>query len=128
MEMKMKIEAPHFAGGGNLRCIVRTVMLAAIAAGLLGCGSGSKAKKYPLKGTITSVNVQGGYAVVDGEAIPGFMGAMKMPYVVHDANALSKLSAGDTITADIAVTNDGDALENIVITGKTSVSGADQKP
>jgi Cu/Ag efflux protein CusF len=71
--------------------------------------------------------VQGGYVVVDAEAIPGLMGAMKMPYVVQNPKELAKLSAGDTITADIAVTNDGDALENIVVTGKTGVSETEKK-
>ncbi len=123
----------EYAAGGNARwwkftTPLRVLLLAAFAAGMLGCGtSRNQAKKYPLKGTVTSVNVQGGYAVVDGQAIPGFMGAMKMPYVVQDPKELGKLSAGDTITADIAVTNDGDALENIVVTGKKEANGAAQE-
>ncbi|MGH9758429.1 MAG: copper-binding protein [Candidatus Acidiferrales bacterium] len=126
----MRIE---HADGDNTGCgkfarALRVMLLAAFAAGMLGCGTPrNQAKKYPLKGTITSVNVQGGYVVVDGEAIPGMMGAMKMPYVIRDPKELEKLSAGDTISADIAVTNDGDALENIVVTGKKEASGAAQE-
>lgn len=120
--------ALSFAGREYFRKILRVALFASIAAGMLGCSTGrNQAKKYPLKGTVTSVNVQGGYVVVDGEAIQGFMGAMKMPYVVQDPNALAKLSAGDEITADIVVTNDGDALENVVVTGKTKASGAAQE-
>lgn len=123
--MEMSIE--NAGGCEKLAKILRIALLAAFAAGMLGCGaSRNQAKKYPLKGTVTSVNVQGGYVVVDGEAIPGFMGAMKMPFVVQDAKEMAKLSAGDTITADIAVTNDGDALENIVVTGKKDMGGTTQ--
>lgn len=126
--MRIDHAAGRNPGCGQFAKALQVLLLAAFVAGMLGCGtSRNQTKKYPLKGTVTSVNVQGGYAVVDGEAIPGFMGAMKMPYVVQNPKELAKLSAGDTITADIAVTNDGDALENIVVTGKTGVSETEKK-
>jgi protein SCO1/2 len=55
---------------------------------------------------------------VDGDAIPGFMAAMTMPYQVKDSSVLEKLSVGDQIKADIVVGNDEAHLENIVVTGK----------
>ena len=124
----MKKAARRFAGQELFRKTLQAVLLAVLAAGMLGCGtSRNQPKKYPLKGTITSVNAQGGYAVVDGEAIPGLMDAMKMPYMIHDAKELAKLSTGDEITADIVVTNDGDALENIVVTKHSGASGGTQE-
>jgi len=50
---------------------------------------------------------------VDGDAIPGFMAAMTMPYQVKDAGVLDKLSPGDQIKAEIVVGNEGAYLENI---------------
>lgn len=126
--MRLENAAGRKASRGSFFTILHMLLLAVFAAGMFGCGtSRNQTKKYPLKGTVTSVNAQGGYVVVDGEAIPGFMGAMKMPYLVSDAKELAKLSAGDTITADIAVTNDGDALENIVVTGKKEAVVATQE-
>jgi protein SCO1 len=52
------------------------------------------------------------------EAIPGFMGAMTMPYKLKDANILSELHPGDVITADVLVSQDPNAdvlLDHIVV-------------
>jgi protein SCO1/2 len=54
---------------------------------------------------------------VDGEAIPGFMAAMTMPYNVKPATELDKLSPGDIIVADVVVQGDNSWLENIAVTG-----------
>jgi protein SCO1/2 len=87
---------------------------------LAGCASKSKeaGRRYHLKGKVVSVNQDSGAVVVDAEAIPGFMDAMAMPYPVRDRNDLTKLGPGDEITADVVVTDDGDHLENVVITKK----------
>jgi protein SCO1/2 len=92
---------------------------------LAGCSSKPKeaGRRYHLKGKVVSVNQDSGAVVVDAEAMPGFMDAMAMPYPVRDRNDLTKLGPGDEITADVVVTNDGDHLENIVITKK----GGDNK-
>jgi protein SCO1/2 len=52
------------------------------------------------------------------EAIPGFMGAMTMPYKLKDPNILSDLHPGDVITADVLVSQDPNAdvlLDHIVV-------------
>jgi protein SCO1 len=89
---------------------------------VLAAGCSSKPKEagrlYHLRGKVVSVNQDSGAVVVDAEAIPGFMDAMAMPYPVRDRSDLTKLGPGDEITADVVVTNDGDHLENIVITKK----------
>jgi protein SCO1 len=73
-------------------------------------------KRYPLTGRIVSVDKAGQSLNIAGDAIPGFMGAMTMPYQVKDAAVLTKASAGDQIKAEIVVGNDSAYLENIVIT------------
>jgi protein SCO1 len=102
---------------------------------LAGCSSKSKqaGRRYHLKGKVVSVNQDSGSVVVDAEAMPGFMDAMAMPYPVGERGELAKLGPGDEITADVVVTDDGDHLENIVITkkgegGKTSPSSNLHQP
>ena len=82
-----------------------------------GCGSKSTApeKRFALHGKIVSVNLEEQTAVVDHDAIPGFMDAMTMSYAVPDSRALSTLGPGDEIKADMVVADSVPHLENIVV-------------
>ena len=73
-------------------------------------------KRYHLKGKVVSVDKRANMANIDGEDIPGFMGAMTMPYQVKPVSELDKLSPGDAITADVVVQDDNSWLENIAVT------------
>jgi len=64
--------------------------------------------------------------VVDAQDIPGFMGAMTMPYPVKDAGLLDKLAAGDQITAQVVQSGNEFWLENIVVVQKGT--GAQASP
>ena len=81
-------------------------------------GDTGGAKRYTLTGRLVSVDKADQSITVDGDAIPGFMSAMTMPYQVKDASALGKLSPGDQIKAEIVVANEGAYLENIVLAPK----------
>jgi protein SCO1/2 len=98
------------------------------AAFIAGCHTGPKAeqqspsnpafKVYKLRGKIVSTNPATGEATINHEAIPGFMDAMTMPYKLKDPSILSELHPGDTITADVLVSQnpDGDVLlDHIVV-------------
>ena len=61
------------------------------------------AKRYPFTGRVVSVDLQAQSAVIDGDAIPGFMDAMAMPYKIKPAEALNHLLPGDSISADVVV-------------------------
>lgn len=74
-------------------------------------------QRYHLKGTVVSIDQRAQMANVDAEAIPGFMDAMTMPYVVKPASELGMLKPGDEITADLVKQDDKYWLENIAITG-----------
>jgi protein SCO1/2 len=74
------------------------------------------AKRYHLKGKIVSIDKPSKMAIIDGEAVPGFMDAMTMPYQVKPESELDKLSPGDMITADVVVQDDNGWLEKIVVT------------
>jgi len=82
-------------------------------------GSGSPSfKVYKLRGKVVSTNPATGEVTVDHEAIPGFMDAMTMPYKLKDPGILSELHPGDTITADVLVSQNPDAdilLDHIVV-------------
>jgi protein SCO1 len=80
----------------------------------------SQAKRYSLKGKVTGVDKATHEVLVDHEAIPGFMGAMEMPYPVADAASLDKIAKGDEIRADLVVTEGRPVLENIVVTKKAN--------
>jgi protein SCO1/2 len=109
--------------------IVRVIVLACLGL-LAACGpshsaqqTGAKsengnAKRYQLTGRVVSVDKATQSISVDGDAIPGFMAAMTMPYQVKDAAALEKLSPGDQIKAEIVVGNEGAYLENISLAQK----------
>ena len=75
-------------------------------------------KTYKLRGKVVRTENAKGEVTVNHEAIPGFMGAMTMPYKLKDPTVLSELHPGDVITADLLVSQDSDAdvlLDHIVV-------------
>jgi len=71
-----------------------------------------------LRGKVVSADAAKGEVTLNHEAIPGFMEAMTMPYKLKDASILSELHPGDTITADVLVSEDPNAdylLDHIVV-------------
>jgi protein SCO1/2 len=105
------------------RSLVAVVLL--VVAGLSSCHrSAPAAKRYSFSGRIVSIDTQNQSAIVDGDAIPGFMEAMAMPYTFKPATPLKELSPGDAIVADVVVVpakNDDSVpdywLENVKIIG-----------
>ena len=77
-------------------------------------------RRYPLTGRVVSIDKPNQSINIDGDAIPGFMAAMTMPYSVKDAAALAKLSPGDRIKAEIVVGDEDAYLENIVVTARAA--------
>lgn len=96
------------------------LVMAVLTVGLAGCKvkSSESSRRFHLHGKIFSTLVNESSAVVDHDAIPGFMDAMAMPYQVPDARTLATLAPGDEITADVVVTAGIAHLENIVIVKK----------
>ena len=73
---------------------------------------------YKLRGKVVATNPATGEVTVNHDAIPGFMGAMIMPYKLKNPNILSELHPGDTITADVLVSEDPNVdvrLDHIVV-------------
>ncbi len=101
--------------------------------GLAGCTSTDTAKsepaaapatasaeqRYDLKGKVLSVDKPGKMITVDHDAIPNFMAAMAMPYVVKDEKILDTVAPGDQITAKVVTGGaSGYWLENVIVTEK----------
>jgi protein SCO1/2 len=84
------------------------------------------AKRYSLKGKVISVDKNAGTANIDGEAIPGFMDAMIMPYTFKPPAMIDQLQPGDSITADVIVDSDKYWLENVKVTAHSPASA--EKP
>ena len=83
------------------------VLTALIAAGLFlisSCRSKTPApKRYPFTGRIISIDSQARSAVIDADAIPGFMEAMAMPYKVKPDATLNQMLPGDSISAEVVI-------------------------
>jgi protein SCO1/2 len=77
------------------------------------------AKRYPVQGKVMGINSATGEVELDAAAIPGYMDAMVMPYKLKDPAILSELHAGDTLRATLLVSDAGDVLDEIVITGES---------
>lgn len=77
--------------------------------------SSTAGQRYPLTGTVLSVDVQRHRTVIDHKAIPGLMAAMTMADPVRDVGTLQRLVPGQHITAAVIVTADSLWLEHIVV-------------
>jgi protein SCO1 len=109
-----------------MRILLASAVLAVVC--VAGCHSASRPadqgssapayKVYHLRGKVVSTNPATGEVTLNHEAIPGFMDAMTMPYKLKDPGILSELHPGDTITADVLVSQNPDAdilLDHIVV-------------
>ncbi len=117
-----------------MRILLASACLALAA--LAGCHSASGPKPvtapdykvYHLRGKVVSTSSSTGEVTLDHEAIPGFMEAMTMPYKLKDPSILGELHPGDTITADVLVSQSADAsvlLDHIVVVAQAK---PDYKP
>lgn len=111
--------------GGIRRVMIALFVMMGFGSFFLGCGTAPtenktqpQAHRYLLKGKVTKVDKPSREILVDHEAIPGFMGAMEMPYPVVDVKSLDSVAVGDEILADLVVTDGHPVLENIVVTKK----------
>jgi protein SCO1/2 len=88
------------------------------------------AMRYPFTGRVISVDPQAQSALIDGDAIPGFMDAMAMPYKVKPAATLNHLLPGDSISAEVVSEPEDDNgrsdywLENVKVTAHSSAPAA----
>ena len=82
---------------------------------------GGQERSFPVRGQV--VRVSGTTVELNHEAVPGFMGAMTMPYQVADPSVASELHPGDRLVATIRARQDADGfrdarLEDVVVTAQ----------
>jgi protein SCO1 len=85
----------------------------------------SETATYQLKGIVVASDATKGEVAIDGEAIPGFMGAMIMPYKLAQPGIATELHPGDHITARLRVADAGSRIDQVVVTAQAK---PDYKP
>jgi protein SCO1 len=84
-------------------------------------------KRYELKGKVVSLEPEKKRVKVEHEAIPNFMEAMTMSFVVKDEQNYAKLEAGDRIRATLVYNTDDNRswLENLeIVKGDAPATGS----
>ena len=103
-------------------CRFAIVLLAALI--LTGCRAQNRSQeqRYELVGTIVSVEANIHQVTVNHRAIPGYMEAMTMAFIVKDEAVLAQLKPGDDIKAELIVNRtEGRAwLQHVQITKRSS--------
>ena len=73
---------------------------------LVGCGSRTPPKRYPMQGDVRGLDAQTKTATIAAGKIEGWMEAMTMDYPVKPDAEFAKLHIGDHVEATVVV--DGD--------------------
>ena len=103
------------------------LVLAVLVVQGYSCGSKKPAgQRYDLKGKVVSVDRSLKTATIAHEAIPGFMDAMTMSFVVKDDWAMPVLAPGQTLRATLVVDGADSWIEGIVIEDAPSQAAAGQ--
>lgn len=91
-------------------------------------GSTTAQATFPIRGKVVSTDAA--HVTLEGEAVPGFMDAMTMPYKLKDPIVATELHPGDRITATILADKDGSDFSNIRLDNVVIISQArpDYKP
>jgi protein SCO1 len=104
-----------FRGAERRGTCFSQLLLCILLITMFACHSKSShpaARRYAFKGKVVSLDPQSQSAIIDGEAIPGFMDAMAMEYKIKPASTLSQLAAGDSIAADVVVVQPDSKSDN----------------
>ena len=97
----------------------RLMMVVLVACGFLWAGCHKdEAKHYPVSGEVISVDVPTRVIMLKHGDIPGFMPAMTMDYKVADGQQIAGLKPGDTISADLVVSENIGHLEKIAVSSR----------
>jgi protein SCO1/2 len=88
---------------------MRTVRSALYCVAILlsACGAGDETVQHSVRGEVARVADGGRSLVIDHEAIPGYMDAMRMTLPVQDAAQSQGLEAGDRIRFELFVSGRG---------------------
>lgn len=119
---------------GALRSVLFFALCCVTAALLISCqrAKAPATKRYPFTGRVVSIDNQQHAAMIDGDDVAGFMGAMAMSYKFKPESDLAKIKPGDAVSAEIVVVqlenSQADSgeywIENVKVTGHTQPQAA----
>ncbi|NOT52974.1 MAG: redoxin domain-containing protein [Deltaproteobacteria bacterium] len=100
------------------------LLVASLGLGILACRSDSSEPQqhYPFKGTVVALHPKQQQATISHDAIPGYMGAMTMPFSFKRPWVYEALAVGDTVQATLVIAGDRDWLDDVTITRSTGDS------
>src|SRR5579859_7505733 len=99
-----------------MKHILILVLLICVGFGA-GCQSAPE-KHYPIQGEVISADAAKKLLTVKHGDIPGLMPAMTMTYQVAEPMQMETLHPGETITADLVVSENKGRLEKIALVSK----------
>jgi protein SCO1/2 len=85
-------------------------------------GSSAAQATFHIRGKVISTDAA--HVTLEGEAVPGFMDAMTMPYKLKDPIVATELHPGDRITATILADKDGSDFSNVLLDNVVIISQA----
>ncbi|WP_422930410.1 copper-binding protein [Singulisphaera sp. PoT] len=68
--------------------------------------------KYKLVGVVRRVDRASGQVTIAHEALPGFMGAMTMPFTLKDKSSLEDVQPGDSVEGGLVVIKEDDVVKD----------------
>ncbi len=85
-------------------------------------------KTFHIRGKVIATDPSTGQISLDGEAVPGFMEAMIMPYKLANPSILSELHPGDRITADLLADRSAPTPRRAIATCGSTISSSSRRP
>ena len=109
--------------------MTKVTSILAVLLVLLGAGCQfAPEKHYALKAEVISADAPRKLITVKHGAIPNLMPAMTMTYAVSDAKEIEHLQPGDSIAADLVVSDNKGRLEKITKTASPPVRSEPPPP
>jgi protein SCO1/2 len=86
-----------------------------------GTNAAEVPRTFQARGVVKELNSDGKTVVIQHEAVPGYMGAMTMPFVDKNPPELAGLRPGDPVTFRINVTTNEGWIDHVTKTGEVQV-------
>jgi protein SCO1 len=102
----------------RLLCVLTLFALTACAQSLVPPQSQANQEVHPATGVVTEITPAEKQVTIKHDAIPGYMGAMTMPFDVKDTNELAGLAPGDAVSFRIVIEDNKGWIDQIRKTGK----------
>lgn len=112
--------AAKLPGNLSMNTLFRIAWVGLLLAVLVGCRQASDPKVYAVRGVVRELRADGRTAVIAHEEIPGYMAAMTMPLEVRDPAELKDVTAGDTVTFRMLVTEKDGWIDQVKVVARAA--------